>query len=270
MGDMGNSLAIIRGQLSEADQYLEYLYQGEGHEGDLLAEYNIESAFIHTLVLLEVKGLQKTYDEVNALFQKAKKEGLCKTKMGIEEPYLVWASILRDYLNAIGTSFDVLPSATSITADLVSIIKATEYFITDKEIFDCPPANETEVHLRIEGVLRCLFPDLKHKPQLTKPIKNFEPDTGLPSVRTLIEYKFVSDEQDVKRVSDELLIDTRGYTSRDWDNFVYIIYETRRVKPESKWNEHFKECGVGDCARVIVLSGEPSKKKIRKRKRTVR
>lgn len=215
MDKIADSLAVIRGLLSEAERYVDIPFRGKAHEEDLLIGYNIESAFIHILVLLEVKGLQKTYDELKTLFEKARKEGFSKSQMGIEEPYLVWADVLRTYLNAIGISYNELRPTTSITTELVSIIKAAEYFITDKDIFKTSPSNEGEVHFRIEGLLRCVFPDLKHKPQLTKPIKNFEPDTGLPSVRTLIEYKFVSNEEDVKRVSDELLTDTRGYTSRD-------------------------------------------------------
>jgi len=108
--------------------------------------------------------------------------------------------------------------------------------------------------------LRCVFPNLKHKPQLTKPIKNFEPDTGLPSIRTLIEYKFISNKLQAKTAAEEVLADTRGYISREWETFIYVIYETRRIKPESEWKQLLKECNVQN-TEIIVLSGEPVKKK---------
>jgi hypothetical protein len=231
-----------------------------------LVEYYIKKVFVYTLVLLEVKGLQKTYDRVGEIFEKAKKEGFFKKAMGSdEEDYLVWVEILRTYLDALGTSYNVIRPADIVTTDLVSVIEASLYSITDKLLFSRAPSNEAEVHARVEGVLKCVFPDLKHKPQLTKPIKNFEPDTGLPSVRTLIEYKFISTEDDAKIVSDQILADTRGYTSKDWENFLFVIYETHRIKPESKWNEHLRECGVDNNTKVIVLSGEPSKK-VKKKK----
>ena len=64
-------------------------------------------------------------------------------------------------------------------------------------------------------MLKCVFPDLKHKPVLTKQIKNFEPDTGISSSATLIEYKFLSRAEDVGPLADELLADTRGITLRN-------------------------------------------------------
>ncbi len=61
----------------------------------------------------------------------------------------------------------------------------------------------------------------------------------------------------VSRVADELLADTRGYHSRDWDSFIYVIYETTRVKPEVEWKNLLRECGIDDRISVIVISGEP-------------
>ena len=110
-------------------------------------------------------------------------------------------------------------------------------------------------------MLRCIFPDLKHKPSLSKPLKNFEPDTGIPSQRTLIEYKFIKAAKDVPVISDQILADTRGYTSTEWDRFVYVIYETERFQTEEKWTAHLRESGVSMSSTVVVLAGtspEPS------------
>ena len=220
MNTLAESLEGIRRLLSKVDghfqNYLNYeligadLYKERTKE---LVEYYIEKAFVYTLVLLEVKGLRKTYDRVGEIiFEKAKKEGFFKTAMGSdEEDYLVWVEILRTYVDALGTHYNVIRPADIVTTDLLSVIKASLYSITDKLLFFRAPSNEAEVHARVEGVLKCVFPDLKHKPQLTKPIKNLEPDTGLPSVRTLIEYKFISTEDDTKIISDQILADTRGY-----------------------------------------------------------
>jgi len=98
---------------------------------------------------------------------------------------------------------------------------------------------------------------LKHKPSLTKPIKNFEPDTGLPSIKTLIEFKFISDDKAAKDIAEEILADTRGYYSKEWKQFLYVIYETHRIRPESEWNELLRQCGVDDNTNVIVLCGTP-------------
>jgi len=258
-----DSIKIINSYLTDAYNYFMesvYVSRDVSNEPELISEHYMQKAFVSTLVFLEVHSLNETYKEVNQLYIQAKKDGLLKSAMGIEDPYLVWGEYLQNYIDAVAVSFNADLHKGVISKDILSILKAVQYSITDPDMFDSPPSNETEVHKRIEGVLRCVFPNLKHKPQLTKPIKNFEPDTGLPSIRTLIEYKFISNKLQAKTAAEEVLADTRGYISREWETFIYVIYETRRIKPESEWKQLLKECNVQN-TEIIVLSGEPVKKK---------
>lgn len=258
--NLPESLKHIHDLLKQADD----VFEKNPHRGkddydvpEMQIDYYIESAFIHTLVLLDKLNLSRSYEQVQGVFEKAKKEGFGESRFGVDEPYLHWSAEIYDYLQAIGNSYNIHPFSNLVSKDIISILRATLYSITDKNIFHKPPGRESEVHSRIEAVLKCIFPDLKHKPSINKSIKNFEPDTGLPSVRTLIEYKFISNQKDAKRVSDEVLADTRGYFSREWERFIYVIYETSRIKPESEWIQMLRECGVPSNTQVLVLSGEP-------------
>jgi DpnII restriction endonuclease len=145
---------------------------------------------------------------------------------------------------------------TTVTKDVIQILRETQYSITDPRCFLYPPKDEKEVHVRIEAVLRCVFPDLINKPRVNKQIKHFEPDTGLPGINTLIEYKFIGSQDDAKRVADEVLADTRGYTAKDWKQFIYVIYETKRIRPEKHWNQLLRESDVPDNTSIIVIHGE--------------
>lgn len=259
--NLSESLKQIHELLKQADDVFEKNPHSRKDDYDvpeMQIDYYIESAFIHTLVLLDKLNLSRTYEQVRGIFEKAQKEGFRESRHGIDEPYLFWSAEIYDYLQAIGNSYNIHPFSNLVLKDIVSILRATLYSITDKTIFNNPPINENEVHSRIEAVLKCIFPDLKHKPFITKPIKNFEPDTGLPSVRTLIEYKFISTQKDAKRISDEVLADTRGYFSRDWEKFIYVIYETSRIRPETEWIQLLRESGVQSNTQILVLSGEPT------------
>ncbi|MFY7954220.1 MAG: hypothetical protein ACOVT5_17080 [Armatimonadaceae bacterium] len=227
-----------------------------GDEEDLIAHYS-EAAYIQLMALLEVLGITHMHGMVVDLFRRAKKakDGWRKTRMGPEEPYLEWAAHLHVFADALRAMF-AKPAEGIVSKDVEQILRATLYSITDERCFSSPPKDEHDVHVRIEAVLRCLFSDLKHKPPLGKPIKNFEPDTGLPSIRTLVEYKFISTPADAKRVADEILADTRGYVSSEWDSFFYVIYETKRVRPEAEWEGLLRSSGVPHSTKVIVLSGE--------------
>lgn len=258
MENLSESLKQIHELLNQADAVYEKYYPGSTESYDvpeMQIDHYINSAFQHILVLLDKLNLSKTYKQISEIYKNAKKD-IRKTEMGVDEPYLVWTGVIYGYLQAIGNSFNIHPFQDLVLKDIISILRATLYSITDKNIFPEMPLRENDVHLRIEAVLKCVFPDLNHKPSISKQIKNFEPDTGLPSVKTLIEYKFISNISDAKRVSDEVLADTRGYFSRDWEKFIYVIYETSRIKPESEWVQMLKECGVPSNTSIIVLPGQ--------------
>ena len=80
------------------------------------------------------------------------------------------------------------------------------------------------------------------------------PNAGIPLIHTLIEYKYLDKVEKVPTIADEVLADTRGYLSRDWDSFLYIIYETERFRTEKEWNQLLKASSVSDNTK-IVLSG---------------
>jgi len=219
------------------------------------------------LGIVEAVDFKELYKMISSDYGRFKesKEGFSQTKMGLDEPYSVCLSRLRQYLHAI-RSFFPQEDQTKVTKDLLQIIRDIHYVITNKALFGGAPRSESDVHIRIEGILKCVFPDLKHKPALTKSIKNFEPDTGIPSISTLIEYKFLSRSKDVPAIADQVLADTRGYVSKDWTRLLYVVYETNRFKPEKEWRQLLLQSGVPENTSIVVLSGEPLPKKRTKSK----
>jgi len=252
-------LASIRKNLSQAQE------RSDDSDAENAA-YEVERAFVETRLLLEAVSLPRALDALQRIEREARKNYAEKAfSVEIGEDYLVWSSNLYHYLSAVETLFGE-PKAGTITKDVIQILRETQYSITDHACFPHAPRNERDVHVRIEAVLRCIFPDLIHKPRVTKQIKHFEPDTGLPSIRALIEYKFIATPEDAKRISGEMLADTRGYISKDWDRFIYVIYETKRIKPERQWNQLLRSSGVGANTDVIVIHGEEPARTTRKKR----
>lgn len=259
---IANALASVRTSLSNAtDEYETAVYLGGSHEPEdyhLLAENSLHSAFLKMLVLLDRLGLERSYTRLSAIYEEAQND-LLKVEMYDSDPYLHWRTVLLRFVEAVGSAENV-KTQSIVSKDVHSILRACTHAITDPACFQDVPSRENDVHVRIEAVLRCVFPDLKSKPALTKPVKNFQPDTGLPSIQTLIEYKFLSSAEDSARIADEILADTRGYWSPEWKQLIYVIYETRRFKPEHEWNSLLRECGVEN-ASVVVLPGETTRLK---------
>jgi hypothetical protein len=248
-------LSAIRKSLANADKVVGgWHHDGPQVDEEELVAYYVENAFIETLVFLESAGLKESFRLVETLNGKAKKSYADAYEYE-GELYLKWSEKLRHYLDAIQHMFGER-NAGAITNTVSEILRGCAYVITDQRLFPNTPSEEADIHIRIEGILRAVFPDVRTKPPVAKPIKNFEPDTGLPSIKALIEYKYIENKADAKLVSDQVLADTRGYTSKDWNQFIYVIYETHRIESEKKWNQHLQECGVADNTSVIVLQGE--------------
>jgi hypothetical protein len=204
-------------------------------------------------ILCEALELDHLRTEVTATYDEHK-DNITKTAYGPEsDRYLVALGPARRFLRAIQAVF-ATDSEKTVTKDIVALLRGMTYAITSKAFGDSP-TSEAAVHDRIEAVLRCVFPDLIRKPSLTKPIKRFEPDTGIPSIQTLLEYKFISEAGQVSAIADEILADTRGYHSVEWKSFIYVIYETERFKPEYEWRQLLQATGVPDNTSVVVLSG---------------
>lgn len=252
------AIQSLKSRLSETSKQF---YQWEMSGDDWYdPSWLIESSFLQLLAIAETLGLvefRKTaYKEFIAI--KNSKYGFVESGTNQEgDPHSVVIGRMNCYLRALENLFPG-DKQTTVTKDLLQIIRDIHYVITDTNVFQTTPENENDVHLRIEAVLKCVFPDLKHKPVLTKQIKNFEPDTGIPSLCTLMEYKFLSRKADIGVIADQLLADTRGYISKDWKRFIFVIYETNRFRPENDWNLFLREAEVSSNTTVVVLSGEPS------------
>lgn len=257
---INTAIDSIEKSLREASNYFMngcfgYQIDEKTNDDHLVASYYVERAFIELLVLAEHLALNAIFQQIDLLYQEAKKDFL-KSAMGPEEPYLIWCEKIRMYVDGIASAHGLGETAESEMKDIKSIIRRANYVICDTSIFPKLPENEAHVHDRIEAILKCHFADLKRKPTLSKPIKNFEPDTGIPSSKTLIEYKFLSTKPQAKIIVDQILADTSGYRSPQWKNLLFVIYETHRVMPEEEWALLLKECGFGSNYDIIVLSGD--------------
>jgi hypothetical protein len=253
------SIDSIEKCLREAGAYFGGAYWDEytgGAWDNENAEYYMEQAFVELLVLTDHLNLEKTHQMISVMYESARTIGFLKSEQGPDELYLIWPGKLRMILNGISAAHGIGESTSTELIDLKNIIRRAVYVICDTGIFPFVPKREADVHDRLEGILKCYFSDLKRKPSLSKAIKNFEPDSGIQSLKTLIEYKFVTSKPEAKIAVDQILADVSGYQSPQWSNLLFVIYETHRLMPESEWKALLKECKLGKNYDVIVLSGD--------------
>jgi len=251
---IGKSTHHIRELMNKANA--EIVLTGRGAEIDnvALAEHYLHSAYMSLLLLLEALGLPASRRRVLADYRDAKK-ALLKMTHYEGELFFECTDRLSIHLDGLETMFGIAHHR-AIERDLDEILRNLEYTVSDPGAFGGQPSGESQLHARVEAVLRSVFgSEVLTKPPIAKPIKNFIPDTGIPSIETLIEYKFIGDARDLGRVVDEVLADTRGYTSKAWSRFVFLIYEVARFKSEAQWNRLLAECDSADRTTAVVLRG---------------
>lgn len=232
----------------------------EGSESDVdfeIAREAIENACLSLVAFLELYAGEHTclLEEAKIIRESVKADPI-KSRILDGDVYLTWPWKIRDITDIFRAMHLKEENNTpAILAPLVDVIANTEYYITNRKAFGTEPGSEKDVHVRIEGMLKCLYPDLQSKPRLTKMIKNFEPDTGIPCLKSLIEYKYINNLDEAKLILDQILADIGGYQTDDYDNFIFVIYETHRIVPLSDWRQAIAQSKPPNPIEIILIKG---------------
>lgn len=182
------AIAAIELSTREADRYCDEYYASQEDSDFANFSHYVERAFTELLVLLDRLNLTAIYQRVMGEFETAQKDGFAKTIHFEDMIFPKWTDRIRLFTDAVAASYGLAKTAQSAVNDLKKVLERAAYVICNTDIFARVPQNEADVHDRLEAILKCHYPDLKRKPRLNKPIKSFEPDTGIISAKTLLEY----------------------------------------------------------------------------------
>lgn len=257
---IANAVRVIETRLNHASNSGENWAFYHGDEWDELAfKANLEDAWTLLVDLVERLGHTEFLEAVRSDYEECKEKPTASA-MGPDEPYLVWTGYCSNYLGIIKDIYLYEPPKTFDSAELtqlIELVRNSEYHISSRNAFGWVPLREEDVHQRLEGVLKCSYPDLISKPPIAKPIKGFVPDSGIPSLGALLEYKFIESEEYAKTVVDQMLADIGGYQCDGYGFFVFVIYETSRLFSESDWKAAVSAAKPRNPIEVVILRGTP-------------
>lgn len=105
------------------------------------------------------------------------------------------------------------------------------------------PNSETTVYKSVKVVCKAAFPTAEYP---TTPFisiaKEYKPDILIPYLNCAIEYKYATDENRLKEIIDQILIDVHGYSNHPTYKIFYAVFY---VKPDiwgrKKFGEVWKE-----------------------------
>jgi len=260
--DIDALLSSARSLIGNAGRTAQVLGSRDGPDDWILEETisdGVGDAFSQLSVAAEAMNLPHLLAEIKAARRRCrrKKNGYLYYQHDPDGGVHLYAGDrIRRFIKALEVGYGRQPSYR-VVRDVEGILRNCIGPITDIKLFSEVPQKESDVHDRIEAILKCVFPDLIRKPAMSKPMKNFIPDTGLPQIRTLLEYKYTTTLEQEKTISDDVLADTAGYRSVDWDNIILVVYQTSRLHTEAQWNNHLAECTASARISAVVLPGVP-------------
>ncbi|HBG26977.1 MAG: hypothetical protein A2Y10_15350 [Planctomycetes bacterium GWF2_41_51] len=255
-------LKEIDGYLTNAINYGDrwsYQYYDTPDETDkVMAERYFQLTWASLISLLESNNHNFLLKQVLNDYEEYKKNPL-DTKMGPEEPYLVWGDKIYQYIKILKTLY--IPNNENENnrniIELKAVIKRCQTYVTNREIFAWLPCKENDIHNRIEPVLQVYFPDIHRWCSISTPIKNFEPDTYSLTLKTLIEYKYLDTREKAKVILDGILTDISGYQCTEYENIIFVVYETERFYTESDWESTLDNLKVKTKLGFVLLYGIP-------------
>lgn len=171
-------------------------------------------------------------------------------------------AIFARHLNALTSHINVSDENKYATINLFSLLEqiltGTPKMLTDRNI---EPSNEAEVRTEVYNTFIHVFPDTVREIPISKVSKVYKPDIGVRSLKSAIEYKFVSTKEEAKVAIGGIFEDINGYEgSNDWTTFYAVIYMTDNFMTQHQVEAEFKLSKVPHNWKPIVVFGKGGRK----------
>lgn len=234
--------------------------KGDGCGDEEYVEYLIRIAYLSLLAFLDKNNMKQLSRYLVNLWNTKHLHNLLDSYMSeyTDEPLLSVTDTFWEITSAIGN---------------ISIEKEAEpikHGIRIKTILERIPnvayrlnldfSRESDLDKIAEAVLVPIFPDINSNPSLTLGESFRHPDSAIPSVNTLLEYKFVASKKDISRVVDEMQADIRNYAQHPWKHLLFVVGQNQPYVNEEKLRLTLvKEPSRFQNIEVVVITHSPRK-----------
>ncbi len=136
--------------------------------------------------------------------------------------------LLQPYLNAVTNQFDI-DIGVQGRRELIDLLQKIPAVLQYGKV---DVTREHDVDKAIYEFLMIFLDGVIDKPVKPDKVKCYNPDTGVISLRALIEYKYIDTATKLGQVIDEINADIPAYSNtRDWSWFYVVFYMTEKFEP---------------------------------------
>jgi len=262
---MKNSLGQIEGALDHARDALRQLEHehigvpsggGYAYPEGALAGFLTEAYELITFAF-EASGLESPLPRLRETWAKFRKKGLeaageTRWDSFESEPLNCLTRMVQGMRGAVGEGPN---SADAFGLNkLESILRDTGVLVRRRGV---DPTKEADIQHVMHDYLGAFFDDYSTEIKLPTPIKTFEPDGGVPTLKAAIEFKFATSLKEVKQEVDGIYADMIGYSgSEDWNQFFSVMYQTDAFVSEGAYKAAVFRGGRKWTPIIVVATGE--------------
>lgn len=215
----------------------------------LMIGYHLEAAFRGIGALAERLGVPSIEREATSL--RSDRVYLEKTSRPFEGDI---HSDAYSKAHACFAPLRAMSNAKAITSHgvLRNILLKTGMIIQDSGIV---PTTEAELRNAILKVCKYSFTDAMKEVGIPRILKHTKGDIGIPSLRTMVEFKFINSETELKSSLDGVYADMKGYKHHDWDTFYGVLYMTDIFCTQEDVEREFELVSADKTWTPIVVHG---------------
>lgn len=260
---MITELESVKRSVSKASNEWEgrfvYGVTGDNVDGDReYVEYLLRIAYLTLLSFLDKNNFKHISEYLTARW-KLHEGNLLDSYMSehIDEPLLKVTGTLWEVIYGLE---NILPKKDSkyLKTEGISLTSILESIPLTVHRLNLRFNQEGDLDALAEGLLLPLYPDLNPNPSLTLPESYRMPDSAIPSLNILLEYKFITKKADVRKVIDEMQADIRNYAQEPWKHLLFVVGQNEPFTTKERVNETIqKEPSSFDSINLVLITHNP-------------
>lgn len=236
------------------DEWENSFYYNSGGE-DFVKSY-CQQAYLSLLTFADKNNLIGLRDYLIKEWKKYEKDLLDTIySESADSPFLkVTSELLYPVLVSLGDIYEQKDFEINTDTDSFSISRMIELLPHTATKLEYQVLEESSLDDLVEAFLTPIYPDLNSNPALTLPEGYRQPDSAIPSLDLLLEYKFLKNKGELRRMIDEIQADIRNYAQDNWKYFYIIIgMDKAYITKEKIERTLLKEPSSFKKIRVILL-----------------
>lgn len=230
--------------------------------------YCLRRLYTETLVALDHMGLNASRAALDEFWHSFQTSGLKKDLKFYPDPGVV-GSTFYDHLDAVISAIRILkrtgPSHAAVIEQqdlqrLENFLRQIPSIVRKRSML---PDRERHIKELAEEFLSEFFVgDYCREFAIPGVVKNFRPDAGILSLKTVIEFKFIDSEDEFKQATSGLFEDSVGYKgSSDWTRYFSLLYQTDAFGTERQLESEFQLKALVNWKPILVTG--PGRRKTR-------